>query len=44
MYNHNNYLKDDLRFTYLRNRTTLGFDFLHSFMVYAQTYAFLVQG
>ena len=28
----------------LRNRTTLHFDFLPSFMVSAQTYAFLVQG
>ena len=28
----------------LRNRTTLRVDFLHSFMVWAQTYAFLVQG
>ena len=28
----------------LRNRTTLRLDFLHSFMVCAQTYAFLVQG
>ena len=28
----------------LRNRTTLRFDFLHSFMVCAQTYAYLVQG
>ena len=28
----------------LRNRSTLRFDFLHSFMVCAQTYAFLVQG
>ena len=26
----------------LRNRTTLRFDFLHSFMVFAQTFAFLV--
>ena len=29
---------------FLRNKTTLCFDFLHSFMVGAQIYAFLVQG
>ena len=28
----------------LRNRTTLRVDFLHLFMVCAQTYAFLIQG
>ena len=37
-------MKESLFLLCLRNRTTLHFDFLHSIMVCAQTYAFLVQG